>query len=42
MKLILLFLLTAGCAKDYSFNPYSTVLQQLIKSEHLNEEKKKK
>ena len=38
MKLILLFLLTAGCAKDYSFN----MLQQLIKSEHLNEEKKKK
>jgi hypothetical protein len=33
LKLILIFLFLSGCAgKDYDLNPYTTVLNQLIKA----------
>jgi len=41
MKLIIIFILLVGCVKDYNFNPYTTIVQQLIKSEKLNGKKKK-
>ena len=34
MKYILIFFLSAGCIKDYDFNPYTTVIKQLIKHEN--------
>ncbi len=41
MKLIIIFIFLVGCVKDYQFNPYTSILQQLIKSEITNGEKKK-
>ncbi len=41
MKLIIIFILLMGCVKDYKFNPYTSMFQQLIKNEKLNGEKKK-
>jgi hypothetical protein len=34
MKYILIFFLLVSCAKDYDFNPYTTVIKQLIKHEN--------
>ena len=34
MKLVIIFILLVGCAKDYDFNPYTTVIKQLIKHEN--------
>jgi len=31
MKYLLIFFLSAGCVKDYDFNPYTTVIKELIK-----------
>jgi len=34
MKYILIFFLLVSCAKDYDFNPYTTVIKQFIKHEN--------
>ena len=34
MKLVIIFILLVGCVKDYNFNPYTTVIKQLIKHEN--------
>ena len=34
MKYILIFFLLVSCAKDYDFNPYTTVIKQLLKNEN--------
>ena len=34
MKLVIIFILLVGCVKDYDFNPYTTVIKQLIKHEN--------
>jgi len=34
MKLIIIFILLVGCVKDYDFNPYTTIIRQLIKYEN--------
>ena len=31
-------LLLSGCAKDYNFNPYTTLLNQVIKTQYTKEE----
>ena len=41
MKLIIVFIFLVGCVKDYNFNPYTTAVKQLIKSEKLSGKKKK-
>jgi len=34
MKYLLIFFLLVSCAKDLDFNPYTTILKQLIKHEN--------
>ena len=34
MKLIIVFILLTSCAKDLDFNPYTTIIKQLIKNEN--------
>jgi len=34
MKLVIIFILLVSCGKDYDFNPYTTVIKQLIKHEN--------
>ena len=34
MKYLLIFFLLVSCAKDLDFNPYTTIIKQLIKNEN--------
>ena len=34
IKLLFILILLSGCAKDYDFNPWTTVLNQLIKVDY--------
>ena len=37
MRLLIILIILSGCAaKDYDFNPWTTVMNQLIKSQHGN------
>jgi len=34
MKYLLIFFLLVSCVKDLDFNPYTTIIKQLIKNEN--------
>jgi hypothetical protein len=34
MILILVFVMISGCAKDFEFNPYTTILKQIHKAQY--------
>ena len=36
MRLVIIFILLTSCVKDLDFNPYTTIIKQLIKHENSN------